>query len=237
MIRNLKALGLAMAAAFAFSAIAASGASAQQGVLTSDGPVTLTATENKEGLNALTSFEGKTECPGSTYTGHKFDVTPHELIPNQATTATLTPHYKQADCISEDAGGTVRSSTVHMNGCDYVFHLGETTGGEHTYGVTADVVCPKDKHIQVTVHTDQEHGPFTRVCTVTVGPQTGLKGAHVTTDTANHDLDIKGTFTDIAVTKSGLCGHAEEAKGEFHIDATVTGHNAEGKATGITVTH
>ncbi len=55
MIRNLKALGLTLAAVFAMSAIAASAASAQQGTLTSDGPVTLYGTETgPAGSNAIT---------------------------------------------------------------------------------------------------------------------------------------------------------------------------------------
>lgn len=45
MIRNLKALGLALVAAFAMSAVTTSVASAQQGTLTSDGPVTLKTNE------------------------------------------------------------------------------------------------------------------------------------------------------------------------------------------------
>ena len=51
MIRNLKVLGLALVAVFAMSAMVASAASA--GVLTSDGPVKIKATETGSQANSF----------------------------------------------------------------------------------------------------------------------------------------------------------------------------------------
>jgi hypothetical protein len=130
MIRNPKALGLALVAVFAMSAMATSAASAQQGELTSkpvEG-VTLIGSETGEaGSNALTAFGLRIECPQSTYTGHKYSETPHTLIPNGATTVTLTPDYKEENHNCRSFPGNF-PMTVSMNGCDYVLHFGETTG-------------------------------------------------------------------------------------------------------------
>jgi hypothetical protein len=238
MIRNLKTIGLALVAVLAVSAMTASAASAQKGKLTSDGPVTLHIKENPApAINALTSFGSETKCPNSSYTGHKYNVTPHGLIASGETTATITPHYNQAACTS----GTF-SSTVDMNGCDYVFHVGNTTGGvAGTYGVTADVVCPVGGHIVVTVWSGETHvAPEFIVCTVTVKPQTGLIGPHLTNQAGGQHVLIKGTFNNVHVTRSGACtgGPTQTTtEGQFHIDATISGTNAAGGATAINISH
>ena len=232
MTRKLKVLGLALVAVFAMSAMAASAASAQQGYLTADGPVTLDGVEVGEpNENALTAFEGTVRCPGSTYAGHEVNSTPHELIPNGATSVTLTPTYKEP-CVSSK-GGSEFSTTVEMTSCDYVLNLGETTGGEGTYGVTADVECsvPGDQ-IHVTQFAGASHG--FRVCSITVPQQTGLSGGHVT-DEGNGHLLVSGTFTGIKAVESGLCGAKETSEGAFHIRATVSGTDAEGNATAVSI--
>src|ERR1044072_3755126 len=81
MIRNLKAPGLALMAVFALTAMAASTASAQQGTLTSDGPVTLIGTETGEpNDNSISMFGTTIRCPGSTHTAHHSNGSPHTTI-------------------------------------------------------------------------------------------------------------------------------------------------------------
>lgn len=235
MIRNFKALGLALVAIFAMSAMVASSASAQ-GKLTSDGPVTLDITETGvETANSLEAFGGTTVCPGTTYTGHAYNVTPHGLIASGATTATITPHYKQENC---RASGN--PATVITTGCDFVFHLGASTGVDK-FAVTTDVVCPPEVagiHVQVFSSTTES----TKICELTVKPQTGLSGVSVetTTNASPHDLDIVGTFQNIHVSRSGAClldgKGSTTTTGKFNIDATVKGTDANGSATAITVT-
>jgi len=248
MTRYLKALGLAMMAAFAFSAIAAGSASAETtvGQLTSDGPVTLTGTETgPTGANALTypkaggGYE-KVECAGSTYTGHKVlthaettEGKKHQLLPSGSTTATITPHYNQANCHSFPNPEETFDSTVTMNGCDYVVHTGHKVD-EHTYEATFDVVCPPEKDIEVHTYLGASHG--FQVCKTTVQPQTGLEGAHLTHTTEGDDIDIEGTITGIHASKSGLCGANTTNNATFDIDVTVKGHNAAGEPTEVTVT-
>jgi hypothetical protein len=102
--RNLKALGLALAAVFALSALTASAASAQTvGKLTvaSGTSATLDGTEN--GVNRITVFGSFVECPGSTGTGHEFGTTPHVPVPAGASKVTLTPNF--VNCFTEDGTG------------------------------------------------------------------------------------------------------------------------------------
>ena len=241
MIRNLKAQGLALMAVFTLTAMAASTASAQQGTLTSDGPVTLIGTETGEpNDNSISMFGTTIRCPGSTYTAHKYNVTPHTVIPSGATTATITPHYNPCEVPG------VGTATIDMNGCDFVLHLGETTGGvAGTYGVTADVVCPAGKQIEITIWTSGTPHTNATFCSIDFPAQTGLKGAHAT-DTGNGHIDIKGTFEGITATKTLhggglLCPHQHTAEAKFNIDVTVKGSTGgtipPGTETKISLSH
>lgn len=234
MIRNLKVLGLALVAVFAFSAMSASGASAAVGTLTSDGEVTLDATENAGTVNALTAFGGKTECPGSTITGHKYNTTPHQLIPNDVSTITLTPDYVNCKVVE---GGTTHFATVTMNECDYTLHIGETIGATSEYSTTVDVECVAGHSIVVDVYGNATNELFPgKVCEITVGPQTGLTGA-TAKNKGTTEIELNGTYTGISASKSGLCGAGTTTTGEFDIHATATGTNAGGTATGISISH
>ena len=244
MIRNLKTLGLALMAVFALGAVSASAASA--GALTTDGPVTLKATETGEvTANRLTAFGAFIQCPESTYAGHAVG---GGFIPSGATTITLTPEYKQTT-----AGGAPNcigpfgwSATVETNNCDYVVHVGAKTGSPaDTYGGTIDVVCPAGKEITVRIwtsesdHTSKPTEPF---CILHVPPQTGLKGADAT-DTTNGTIDVTGTVEGIRVLRTAqaadpspvLCATSETTTGKFDIDTTVTGKNEAGGATTISL--
>lgn len=243
MIRNLKALGLALVAVFALSAVATSVASAQQGTITSTGPFTLTGTETGgEKANALTAFGLRVECP-TIYTGHKYNVTPHELVPSGATTITITAHYEDHPhgCIVNPGGFR---ATIDQNSCDYVAHLGETTGGvAGTYGVTFDIVCPPGQEITITIATnaaDLTAGKF--FCVQHVPPQVGLIGAHAT-DTGNGHVDLTGPVKGIKITETAsathpvLCPKKESTAAEFDLDITGKAHNAAKEPTAISLSH
>jgi hypothetical protein len=257
MIRNLKVLGLALVAIFAMSAMVASAASAQtQGKLTTEGggAVTLTGSETGEKANRLTAFGLSVECPGSTYTGKKTLTTAeteagkkHEPLPNLSTTATIIPVYNQPKCIAP-VGGSNFPATVTMNGCDYDLTVNETTGEQtetkKTFGATFEIVCPKEKDIEIEVwelgDTVHSVAPW---CTLTVKPQANLKGAHVTSTpkaTPKDDIDLDGTVEKITATRSGtkplLCPASETKEAKFDLDVTVKGENAAGEEKGITVT-
>jgi hypothetical protein len=248
MTRNLKALGLALMAAFAVGVVTASAASAQQGFLTSTGPVTFTGTEGTLGANKFFLFGLEFSCPGSTLTGHKVLTTSdtaagkkHELIPTPATELTVTAHTKVCNVFPGSF-----PATVDMNGCDYRVKLGVTTEAtptKDTYGVTYDVVCPAGKEITLTIFTTakkhEEEKPF---CKVHFSAQTGLAGSHAT-DTTNGHVDLDGTIKKIKATKTNggedplLCTAQATETAEFVVNVTGTGDNAEGKPTAISLSH
>jgi hypothetical protein len=254
MIRNLKTMGIALAALVALSALAASVASAQeQGTLTSTGPVTLTGEERPGSpllANAITGSFGSYTCDGSTYTGHKVLThaettagTKHSLIPVPATKITITPHYA-TKCFAHIPVLGTRPMTVTMNGCDYDYTLGQTTGGEHTYGVTVDITCPPGKQIETHIYKNGSvtHPDADAICTVKIGEANNqdMAGLHVKTTTSPtiDDLHLEGMLENIHTENSGTqCGSGTSETADCHHDVTIKGHNAEGAATGITITH
>lgn len=236
MTRNLKVFGLVVVTVLALSAVVASVASAQNGRLTSTGNVTLTGTEIVGTPNALTFAGIKTLCTGSTYTGHKYNVTPHTFIPSGSETITLTPQLKQP-CETN-----VGPATVDLNGCDYVIHIGATTGVADTYAVTTDIVCPAGKDITETSwFSAAEHTEGKESCTMHIAPQTGLKGATIR-DTTTGDLELVGAVKGIKVveTKDGLHAllcPAKEGEGEFDFGDTYKGDNEAHTSTSISLSH
>jgi hypothetical protein len=217
MMRNFKALGLALVALFAMSAVAASTASAQLGKITSDGPVTLKGTETGAGQNRLTAFGTNVECPGSTYTGHKTNTVSTALTSGE-TSVTIRPNY--INCVQ--GGNPV---TVDMNGCHYNFYDATTNpvgNKEGTYSVKADIVGPCT-HILVT----------TSLCTMTIKKQTGITGAHLKNTPVPDDVDLTGTFSGI----HAVCGFLTTSNAQLDVDVTIEGINpVTGLNTGVTIT-
>jgi hypothetical protein len=257
MIRNLKALGLALVTISATSAIVSSAASAQtQGKLTTEGgvAVTLTGTETGVEANRVTAFGLSPQCPGSTYTGKKRLTTAeteagkkHELLPNLSTSATIIPSYNQLKCITP-IGGVNFPLTVTMNGCDYDLQIGETTGEQSatkkTFRLTTDIVCPTGKSIEMEIwEVGQNHLITAPWCTLKFPAQSGLKGAHVTSTPIampRDDIDLDGAIEGIKITRSGskplLCPTSETKEGRFDLDITVKAENSLGEEKGVTVT-
>jgi hypothetical protein len=242
---NLKILGLALVAVFATSAVLATAAMAQQGLLTSDGPVTLTGTETGSKANFIRMFGLQIECPGSTYVGHKVGST-SELIPSGSTEVTITPTYK--NCSVTTLGWPM---TVTMNGCDYVAKLGNTTANPaDTYGVSTSLKCPAGKDITVDIWTPNgSHAEGQEpMCIIHVG-ETGNQnrpGGDLTDTTQGgtaNDLDLTGTFPGLrrlktkSTTDPLLCPEATTESAELSVDVTIKGDNKAGAATGVGLSH
>jgi hypothetical protein len=238
MTRNLKALGLALVAVFAIGALAAAAASAQNGMLTADGPMTLKGTLTGEELaNATTMFGQKTTCPEAIYTAHKYNITPHEKILSGETTITVTPHYGICKL-----PGTLFKTTVDMNGCDYVLHLTKTTGVADQYAITTTIVCPTGKHIVMTLFTNEEFHKVKKesFCHITLTEAASYDGL-VATDTTNGSIDITGTIENIEADKEFivgtdthkgiLCPKETTKTGILHVDMNVKDTN--GTSIGI----
>lgn len=245
MIRNLKALGLALGAILALSAITASTALAQQGSLTSDGPVTLIAEQTggggpltftgtqtgAESANGLTAFGGKAHCAGTTYTGHKPSILPIFLIPSGSTQVTVTPHYGKCTLFGKPA-------TIDMNGCDYVFDFEGTTGAEK-FGVKTTIVCPSGKHIQVTMFENEaKHTEGNSFCMFTLTEKATAYAGLAATDTGNGRIDVTGTLKEITVhekSEAALCAEATTTSAELHLDIEIEGRNAGGVQKAISI--
>ncbi|HET8862665.1 MAG TPA: hypothetical protein VFM94_05385 [Solirubrobacterales bacterium] len=231
MIRNFRALGLALVAVFALSAMTASAASAQtQGtVTTNDGTAkTLLGTVDEEFLtgNSFTAFKEVVECVKTKYTFHKWNVTPHEAVPYKATTMTVTPHYSECYLFPGKF-----PATVFMNGCDYVVHIGDTTGlSGNEYKATLDVVCPPNKTIQIGIYSGAAHS--VRVCTWDITSPTGVGGAEWVHQKDFDDSDLAGSFKPIKYDKTGLCGNATDNEGKFDVNTTIEASDS----TAVTIT-
>lgn len=232
MVHTLKVVCLSLVVVFALGSAGAAVASAQ-GKLTSDGPVTLKSTETgPEKSNAWTMFGLRTECPGSVMTGHKFNVTPHVLIPSGESTVTITPHYVNCKFI---VGGLSFPATIDMNGCDYVVHLGAAGA------VTFDIVCPAGKEITETLWTNSsDHAnAATPMCVLHFKEQKGIAGV-TASNGAGGVVNIAGTLKNIHALKTKtthglLCPEATTSTAEIDMDITVRGFNAAGEQTGISL--
>lgn len=235
MIRNLKALGLAAMAVLALSALASASALAANGRLTSTGNVTLTGTEIAGKVNALTAFGITVKCPGSTYLGHKLGTTTGFLT-SGSENATITPKYK------EPCESNVGPTTIDLKGCDYVIHLGETTGVADTYSATYDIICTAPNDITVTNwFSEAEHKEGKEACTLHVSEQSGLKGGTVV-DNTDGTLTLNGPVKGINVVETKdnlhplLCP-AKEGASELDLSVLVKGDNEGGTNTTISLSH
>jgi hypothetical protein len=241
MTRNLKALGLALVAVFAFAAITSSAAQAV--------PL-FTGYETPSGTRVHTILEGTTESGGSfaetfitgsgkiqchvTYEGTSLTGIDTELtvqpIAFKRPESTVGPN-----CISVSAGVTL-TAAVSFNSCDYVFHSGVKLASDEYTG-TVDVKCTfAGDAIDIKI---TKNGTVETKCTIKVPAQSGLSHViyrnerkpagetHVTAEATVNKANGKGiTYT----SEGGLlnCGLAngEHVEGaEYEGRVTVNGAN------------
>jgi hypothetical protein len=221
MIRNLKALGLAIVAVFAFGAVAASAASAQQAYLTGDGPLSEFhgSQIGPASANRLTALGTFTHC--GTVTG---EGTLEGGSTEHATTGAVVPTF--ANCTSTILGV---ATDINMNGCYFILHLQETTASPaDTYGILATLHCEGTNRPSVTITTNPD-------CTMTFDENAaGYPGLDVV-DTTNGELDVKGTATGITLSASAGCpgGAGTGKSASLDMEATITGVNEAGEPTNI----
>ncbi len=226
MIRNLKALALALCAVFMLGALSASTASAATDVLTSDAPgltdTYVTGTQNG-GIGAGNVFgtkskAGKIECASGSYEG-TFLGAPSEVE--------LTPSYTGCKIGAANA-------TVTNNGCKYVL-TGKTEAFTNTSGVaegedatvslncgdTGSLVVDGPLGCQITFSDTQPAN--TKV-------NQNLLGARYDNEEAGGKKDIKATITvdKITYTSTGACQSlgftASDGDGFFTTNVTLKGY-------------
>lgn len=214
MARNLKALGLALVAVFAMSAVAASAASADKFTTDTGAPVELTAEAKSEQV-FTTEGGNKVECS---------EVQVDEATVNSGdTSVTVKPTYnKEANtCTNEFTG----ASQVTTEGCHYTFH-GETDANGHA---KVDIVCPEGSP-GIVIHNGLS-------CDITVAPQNGLVGVHysnVANTTPEEDIVLNATVSGISYTATSACAFVGVFSGEAEYtgEVTVTGWEDNGEEAG-----
>jgi hypothetical protein len=214
MIRSLKAaLGLALVAAMAFSAMSVMSASATvSGHFTSDsGGITAIDIREVTGKHeiALSAIGTTITCHTASYTASMSVATTQQL--------NVAPAY--SNCTT-GSGGT---ATVTMNGCSYTFSSRTTGHG------TAGIVCTGGARAEV----------HTSAGTLSFGTQTADEGLVYTTVThTKHALTVDVTAKGIDYTCHGACqifgtsGTTATMTGTV----TVTGTSSKGEIVNITAT-
>ena len=225
MIRNFKALGLALVAAFAMSAVAASAASAESPFhfgSTVDHTV-LSGTQVSE--DVFTVHGGTVKCSSATYTGTINSST------TKTTEVTITPAY--GGC---RFAGIAESATIDMNSCDYLFTAKTTDAGPvYTGEVHIKCTTPGDT-ITVTVVI----GGVTK-CIVHIPEQslTGITYSNAGAPSHIHvNVNIAGIhYSQTEGTGGGKCETKDNTTtGTYVGTATLKGFDTENHQVGISVT-
>lgn len=161
--RKLRSTGLAL---LAFCAVAALGpAQSQAGQFTAaEFPATITG--QNVGVHLLETELGVMEC----------EVTFHGVLPEASPTLTITPTY--------GTGCSIAGIEVHVtnNGCDFLFHAGNTLGEEAVAGAM-DVKCPDNAVMDFEITSMM-------ACHLTIPEQNGLGPITYTNRTMAKDVDL-----------------------------------------------
>jgi len=206
MIRNFKALGLALVAVLAMSAVVASAAQAVPSFTASSYPAFATGS-NTIGGETFTTPGGTVQCD-SHYKVEKYRTTTTEGLPSPgSSTVTVTPEY--TDCVAFGFLG----ASVKMNSCDYEFHATSKIAEGH-YNHHIFIRCT-GAPITIVAGT----------CEVTVGEQS--LSSVTTQNNVDGSVTVKPNVTGITmnVVKDGFgCPFAGTGHqtGSFHGEVKVS---------------
>jgi hypothetical protein len=193
MTRNLKALGLALGAVFALSAMAASSASAIDTFTGPAGNVPITGLSHDNKFE-ITGSGTRVECTTAHFTS-TVTSSSSNLTVNATYTGRIneTPHDPQECTIS---GG---SATVHMKTCDYDL-TGKTTGSDLGTDAPVWITCTGTDEITITTSFG---------ATLKIPGQTPTSGGVIYINQAGK-IQVKDTVTGITYTceSAFLCGLA-----------------------------
>ncbi len=197
MIRNLKVLGLALGAVFAFSAMAASSASAIDTFTTSAGASDTVTGVSHDNVFNITGPEAKVECTTSHFSG---------TIANNSAHATITPTYTgiigETPHNNPECNGPFGSTAaVNMTTCDYDL-TGTTTGSDSGTDATISITC--------TTAGDEIMVTTSLGAVLKIPAQTPTSGGVTYTNEGLTKVKVKATATGITYTCSTafLCGLA-----------------------------
>lgn len=187
MIRNLKALGLALVTMLVIGAVVASSASAIGKFTTSSGPYPKHLIgEDVGAFDAIVIGSGQIGCHGETYTAQLTEAT---------STIEATPEYGNT-CQTVGSGWNV---TVTENGCKFHFEVVSTIATDEDK-VTVSLKCPSV--MELHHYTNSSH--TTLACTNTIHSQMTDGTLTATSLTGSGDVLLEGT-AKLSVTTHGAC--------------------------------
>jgi len=197
MIRNLKALGLALVAVFAMSAMAASAAQAVTPTLVTGGAGTVEGDQVTGTVHEFTVGARAVNCKKAHFKGNSLA---------SQTTLTITPEY--SECGTTPVLGVSLFATVTMNGCDYLFTNLSHNAAAGDYNSDVSIICPGTSKIEVHIYSNSGEG--SEICTLTIeSDQTDLSGNTIT--------NVAGSPNDL------LIHHNVKVKTENHGNQTICG--------------
>jgi len=221
MIRKLNALVLTLLSVLAINAEVASATLGHDLSTSSGGSVDITTTSFSNTVFGVKTGSLEVRCIENLSASN---------VANGAETVTLTPTY--SGCSAKPFS---ELGTVDTNGCTYVLH-GETTvspattGGSSKTDVSMDIVCPKEKVIEIT----------TSACTISIKAQAGLHGIGFSNEGFGTTADVKliTTVDNIHYTTPGgfICslGGLSTTGNDGFLTGTAT---ARGYTVGMHGTH
>jgi len=218
MTRNLKALGLALLAIFALSAIAASGAQATAGVFTwESGTQHLTVEHDAEGGNPatgsqkFTTFVGQVQC--------------QEMSGKVGVSGTESQEMTMQGVSFHNSGSTKCSGplssqpTFEMGNCDYKFTAGQTIDEMQTTG---------SAHIECTSGTIVINAPLCQIKVKAQKPTGGHVIYHTITAAKNY-VTMEATVSEIhSVAQGFFCEKGTTTNGQYKGNVIVKGYKSDG---------
>jgi len=218
MIRKLKALGLALFAVLAMSAVAAS-ASQAAGVFTWESGTQILKAESDEeagggtatGKQVFTTQSGSVEC--DTVEGQA------AVSGTEATeiTSQSISYHNHGKTTCTGPGGT--SPTIEFGNCDYKFTAGQTIDEMQTTG---------SAHIECTSGTIVINAPLCQIKVKAQKPTGGHVIYHTITAAKNY-VTMEATVSEIhSVAQGFFCEKGTTTNGQYKGNVIVKGYKSDG---------
>jgi len=200
MTPNLKALGLALVAAFAMTAVMASGAQAQIKLTTGASPAWLTGEQIGSATFTVENGGPVVSCQS---------VKGAATVKNGDTAITVVPT-AYSGCFA-NIGTEKFKATVTPNDCDGLVYGGTQVSSTTFSGGGGDLTCPAGKLVEVHIYKNEAETE--ELCTLTIAEQLNKKGGEVhnvagSEGAPDHVMITGGVTVNTNRDGSLLCGKA-----------------------------
>jgi len=247
MIRNLKSLGLALAAVFALSALAASTASANPAMFTQNvgfGSLAqiLVSQIGSDTFNvpgSVLSVKCATAAAkGTPISTIETESTVYDFFNRfgpEATYITLTPEFNTCHAVPF---GLTKTATITTNQCYYLLNATKDTSEFHSpftvtpWSMDLTIRCPAGKQIEIHVYetSSHEHKLAKTLCTYDIPPQQILNQIQLTNEPAVEGIDdvvahVNATVTTTNTIQSNVCGMGEQVQATYKGTDTIRATN------------